>query len=442
VARRLLLGVAVVVGALALAPSASAACARWASEGGSDRAPGTARAPFRTVTKLLRVLPAGATGCLVRGSVFRERVFLLRPATLRTIRGRATILGGVVVTQGARGAVVRGLAVRGGGRSRAAVLVQADRARIVGNDISGRYVDRAAPCVLLEGVHDVVVDGNRVHDCTRVRRFSPYSAGIVVASAVRARVSHNLVFHTHGDGIVLAPNAQRTRVTRNVVDGNPGGVYIGGGAHTASSGNVINRNVISNSGRWNVHASWPGPVGGGNVVASNCFWNGFAGNVAGTGFARWDNLVARPRFVDRPVNYAMRSGPCLPMHPRIVETRISPLHRFRVAYRVRALARRVQVVELSLKGVNRGARVDVRCARGCRATWRGRARSSSFDLPVLRGAWLPRGAVLEVRVRKPFRAGHYARLTVVGLPSGVRVAHACMPPARSNPVPCSPYRRA
>jgi Right handed beta helix region len=442
VARRATVVVAVTIATLALSPAASAACARFASERGSDRAAGTAGKPFRTVTRLLRALPTGATGCLVGGSAFKERVFLLRPATLRSVGGRATILGGVVVTRGARGATVRGLAIRGGGRSRAAVLVQADRARIVANDISGRYVDRAAPCVLLEGVSGVVVDGNRVHDCTRVRRFNPYSAGIVVASAVRARVSHNLVFHTHGDGIVLAPNAQRTRVTRNVVDGNPGGVYIGGGAHTASSHNLVTRNVISNSGRWNVHASWPGPRGGGNVVVSNCLWNGFAGNVSGTGFAAVDNLVARPRFVDRPADYAMRSGPCLPMHPRIVEARVAPLRQFRIAYRLRALAGRVQVMELTLRGVNRGARVDVRCLRGCRASWRGRARTPTFELPVLRGAWLLRGAVVEVRARKPFRAGHYARLTVVGLPGGVRVVHACMPPARSKPVSCSLYRRA
>lgn len=433
---------AVTAAALALSPAASAACARWASERGSDRAAGTAATPFRTVTRLLRALPTGATGCLVGGSVFRERVFVVRPAILRSIAGRATILGGVVVTRGARGAAIRGLAIRGRGRGSAAVLVQADGALIVGNDVSGRYVDRNVPCVLLEGVHDVVVDGNRVHECTRAIRSNPYSAGIVVASALRTRVSHNLVFHTRGDGIVLAPNAQRSRVTRNVVDGNPGGVFIGGDARTASSHNLVTRNVISNSGRWNVHASWPGPLGGENVVASNCFWNGFAGNFAGTGFWAVGNLVARPRFVDRPVDYAMRSGPCLPMHPRIVEARVAPLHQFRIAYRVRALARRVQVIGLTLTGVNRGARVDVRCTRGCRASWRGRAHRSTFALPVLRGAWLARGAVVEVRARMPFRAGHYARLTVVGLPGGVRVAHACMPPARPTPVSCSPYRRA
>ena len=441
-ARRLALIVLTAVAVLALAPSASAACARWAANSGSDRARGTAEAPFRTVTRLLGALPSGRTGCVVRGSVFRERVFVQRPATLRSIGGRATILGGVVVTRGARGAVVQGLAIRGRGRGRAAVLVQAHLARIVGNDISGLYVDRSIPCVLLDGVHRVVVSANRVHDCTRSSRQDVYSPGIVVASALRARIVHNVVFHTLGDAIALGPNAQRTRVSRNIADGNAAGIYIGGDQRTASSYNVVSRNVISNSGRWNVHSSWTGPVGGGNVVASNCLWNGFGGNLAGTGFTATDNLVARPRFVARPHDYTMRSGPCLEMHPSIVGTRVGRLPGFRVAYQVRALPQRVQVVGLTLRGVSRGARVDVRCVRGCKAGWWGRARSTTFELPLLRGAWLARGAVIEVRARKPYRAGHYARITVVGLPGGVRVTHACTPPAGSKPVSCTRYPRA
>jgi Right handed beta helix region len=426
--------------ALGASPAASAACTRWASGRGADQARGTAAAPFRTVTRLLRALPRGGTGCLVRGSVFRERVFVRRGLTLESVGGRATIIGGVVVTRRARGAVVRGLAIRGAGRGRAAVLVQAHRARIVGNDIAGRYRDRNVPCILLDGVRGAVVEGNVVHDCTHTQRQDLYSAGIVVASALRARVVHNLVFHTRGDGIALAPNAQRTRVARNIVDGNVSGIYIGGDERTASSHNVVIRNVVSNSGRWNVHSGWSGRTGRANVVTSNCLWNGFGGNLAGTGLTARGNLVARPRFVSRPRDFTMRSGPCMAMHPYIVETRIARLPRFRVAYRLRALPRRVQVVGLTLTGLSPGARMTVRCVRGCRASWHGRARFSTLELPVLRGAWLARGTVLEVRARKPYRAGHYVRVIITGLPRGLRVAHACLPPAGSVPVSCSRYR--
>jgi hypothetical protein len=441
VARRLVLVVLTAGVVLAVAPSAQA-CTRWASEHGSDRASGTAAAPFRTVTRLLRSLPPGGVGCLRGGSAFRERVFVSRRVRLRSAGGRAAILGGVVVTQRARGAVVQGLAIRGRGWGRAAVLVQGHRTRIVGNDISGRYRDRGVPCVLLDGVRDVVVEANRIHSCIDARRRDLYSAGIQVASALRARIAHNLVFHTLGDGIALAPNAQRTHVTRNVIDGNVSGVYIGGGSRTASSHNVVTRNVISNSGRWNVHAAWSGPAGRDNMVASNCLWNGFAGSAAGTGFSLRGNVAARPRFVNRPRDYTMRSGPCLSMHPRIVGVRLARLPRFSVAYRLNALPRRVQVVGLTLNGLTPGAQVSVRCARGCRASWQGRARSSTLSLPVLRGAWLGRGSVVEVRARKAGRAGHYARVTVTGLPRGVRVGHGCLAPGGSAPVSCSPYGQA
>jgi len=54
-------------------------------------------------------------------------------------------------------------------------------------------------------------------------------------------------------------------------------------------------------------------------------------------------------------------------------------------------------------------------------------------------AWLARGAVLEVRARRFGFAGSYARVVVTGLPHGVRVEHACLPPTSTIPVPCSRY---
>src|SRR5262249_26864358 len=151
-----------------------------------------------------------------------------------------------------------------------------------------------------------------------------YSPGILVASAVGTRITNNVVFHVVGDGIALGPNAQRSVVERNVVDGNVSAVYLGGGERTASSHNVVARNILSNSGHWNVHSAWSGPVGGRNVVTSNCLWNGFHGNVAGTGFGLSGNIVANPRFVNR-TSYAMAWGPCLAKRPRIVAADVPAL---------------------------------------------------------------------------------------------------------------------
>ena len=97
-------------------------------------------------------------------------------------------------------------------------------------------------------------------------------------------------------------------MTNNVINGNGEGVSFGsesaGGEYHnayASSGNVVARNIISNSReRYNVEAWWGGPVGVANVAKDNCLWNGAQGNVdalAG-GFLAIANLVAKPGFVD------------------------------------------------------------------------------------------------------------------------------------------------
>jgi hypothetical protein len=411
------------MGAFAASPSATA-CTRWASARGSDRASGTVAAPYRTIHRLLDALPDGGVGCLVGGAWFHERATIVRPVTLVSGRGRATIVGGVTVQPTARRVVVRGLAIRGRGGARATVIVRADGARILDNDVSGPgFYDRATRCILVDGARDAVVDGNRIHNCTRATRRNLYAPGIHVASALRARIANNVVFHTLGDAIVLAPNAQRTLVTRNIVDGNVSGIYIGGNRRTASSYNVVTRNIVSNSGHWNVHSAWRGRVGVGNVISSNCFWHGFGGNVVGDGLTASDNVVASPRYRHRPTDFTLLGGPCRSLRPRIVGALLPRLPRFTISYRLRALPARVQVVRLTLTGLAAGARVSVRCKRGCRVGWSGRAFRSTLALPVLRGTWLRVGAVFEVREARASWVGHVARVTVTGLPRGVRIEH-------------------
>jgi hypothetical protein len=411
-------------GALSLAPAASAACTRWASARGSDGNPGTAARPVRTVHRLLARLPSGGTGCVTGGSTFREHVTIRRPATLQSGGGRARIVGGIVVARGVPHVIVRNLVVVGSGGGRAVIEVRADGARIAGNDVSGTgFVNRNVACILLDGPRAAIVDGNRIHNCTKATRRDLYAPGIAVASALRARITHNLIYHATGDGIALAPNAQRTRVQRNLVDGNVSGIYIGGNRRTASSYNVVTRNIVSNSGRSNVHAAWAGVVGRGNIVTSNCLWNGFGGNFAGDGFAKTGNIFASPRIKDRPRDFTLLGGPCVSMHPRIVPIRAVVLPRFTVRYRLRALRQRVQVMSLTLTGLRPGSAVSVRCASRCSARWSGRAPRSTLALPVLRGSWLARGAVVEVRESRTGTVGHLARIVVVGLPRGVRIEH-------------------
>jgi parallel beta-helix repeat protein len=391
--------------------------------------------------RLLAALPSGATGCVTRGSVFDEQITIARTVTLRSPEGPATIVGQVTIGQSAPRTVISGLEIRGTGGGRAAVVVLGDKAQILGNEVTGvGFENRSTPCVLLDGVHSVVVDANRIHNCTRATTRNLYSPGILVASSLRSRITNNVVFHTLGDGIALGPNAQRTVVSRNLVDSNVSGILIAGDARTASSYNVVTRNIVSNSGRFNIHATWGGAVGTGNVVSSNCLWNGFGANFAGSGFASSGTIIANPRLVGLSHSYAIANGPCFAMRPSIVRAHLSVLPRFTVSYRLTVLPAQVRVVSLLLSGLRPGVVVRVSCAHGCSAHWSGRARRSTLLLPVLGGASLARGSIVEVFATQNGYVGAYARVIVTGLPLGVRIEHACLAPGSSRPVSCGQFR--
>ena len=168
---------------------------------------------------------------------------------------------------------------------------------------------------------------NRIHNCGRIPPTN-HDHGIYVEGAQRTVIRGNLIYDNADRGVQLYPNAQRTLVTANVIDGNGEGVIFSseaaGGAYSrpyASSDNVVTRNIISNSReRHNVESWWGGPVGTGNVVRGNCLWNGELGNLdlSGGGFLAVGNVVAEPRFVDREAkDFRLRGGsPCAGMGPR------------------------------------------------------------------------------------------------------------------------------
>jgi hypothetical protein len=422
-------------------PAGAASCARFASNAGSDRASGSAAHPFRTAQKLVRSLRPGATGCLAGGSTFAGRVVIDHPLVLR---GEGSdlplIVGGVTITSGAGGAFVQHVAIRGNGPGRAAVLVNADRAHVVDSTISGTgYRDRNTACVLIAGSRGAVIDGNTIESCTRATRRDLSAPGVFVGSAYKAVVTNNVIAHTAGVGILLGPNAQRTRVAHNLVDGNAGGVLITGNARTASSYNVVSSNIFSNSGGNNVRATWPGAVGRGNAVVANCLWHGFAANVDAPGVRLAGNVVTNPRYVDRPRNYTLAAVACIAKRPRIVRARLEALAPFRVAFHVRVLPKRVQIVTLRLTGLQPGVALSARCTRGCSAHWNGHARRGAIDLPLVNGRWLPVGAAIEVRASKAGRAGAWARISVVGLPNGLSVAHECLKPGGTSPLSCAGF---
>lgn len=326
----------VVSQAAAPAPSPSPSpppspCTYFASPSGSDSNPGTETAPFRTVTYLLAQLEAGQTGCLKSGT-YVENVSIRSggkpgfPLTLRSAPGeRATIAGIFYVADSANDVVVSDLVLNGkNATATPSVQINGDRVVLRGNEITN---ENTAICVILGGgwtswgrARDVVVDGNRIHNCGRLPATN-HDHGIYVEGADNARIVNNYVYDNADWGVHLYPAAMNTVVERNVIDGNGKGVIFAGDGSLSSNGNVVRYNIISNSTiRYNVEAWWGGSVGRDNLVDHNCLWNGRMGNIDSSagGFAVGQNTIADPLYVDRAAkDFRLRPGsPCAGAGPQ------------------------------------------------------------------------------------------------------------------------------
>jgi hypothetical protein len=474
----------VAAGAAALGPGAgtAAACDRWASAQGSDANAGTAARPFRSVGRLVRRLAPGQEGCLASGSVFTGSFRIAkRGITLRASgSARAEIRGAITIARGADGVTLAGLAVRGPRSARSPILlVQGHRARLLRNDVTGlSTAPGGVVCVLLDRVVAPVVDGNAVHHCTRATSRRGWSTGILARATRGGRVANNFVYGIAGEAVALA-GAQRLAVHHNLVDGNTMGVVLGAGARS----NRIVSNIVSRAGVNLVRSTLTRGTGRTNLVAANCLWRGYRGNLAGAGrgFVTRRNLVASPRFVNRPRGFQLRAGPCFGKRPyataslrraaaivRPAKARAAAPRRpvarprptpppppparaatggpamvsaFRVRYRLLGFPGSVRVVALTAVGLPRAARVRVRCVEGCRADMPVRVSNGRAALTRFRGSRLGRGTVIDVRASRPGAIAHVARITVVGLPAGVRIEHGCAPDADPSLfVPCSAYR--
>lgn len=452
--RRTIVATLATLAALA-APAGASACHRWAAPSGNDGSAGTRGAPFRTITHLADSLRPGQTGCLVPGQTFREHVAIRHggragaPIRILTPGTKPdTLVGTVWFSPGGHDAILAMLRIQGdGSRSKAIVSISGNRASLVRVDVSGPgYTNSNIACVRVEGnATGVRLERDSIHACTRVTTHKVHSQGVVVAHGSNTVLTDSFVYHITGDAVVLAPSAQKTLVTHVIVDGNSAGVLIGGGKQSPSSGNRIVDSILSFSGKWNVHSWWAGRPGSGNVVTSNCIWRGFHGNIVGTGFSAYGNLVTAPRYTNRPASLSIRQGPCFGKRPRpwyLAQTDLGlpwpRVNQFTVHYVLRAKRTQVEVVQLRVTGLGSRAPLELRCVRGCttkeslRATTGGDAASA-----FLPGQWLPRGSVVELRERRAGRIGAYARVEVTGLPHGVAISHACLSPLeQQRPFSC------
>jgi hypothetical protein len=330
---RAALVIAVVPGLVALSqPSyarAATTCDLVAATDGNDADGGSLEHPLRTVQALADRLAPGQTGCLRAGVYYGDAPFgtaqlqleLRRGATLTRYRDEiATIVGRIWVPQDVTGAVVEGLILDGtNAYGFPSPTINGSWAIFRANDVSNAN----GVCFNMGSdawgaPEGTLVERNKIHDCVSAQ--SSLTHGVYVQDAVGTVIRGNWIYDNGGRGIQLFPNAQFTRITENVLDSNGVGVRFAGYGGQASSGTVVEHNLITNSDTYNVD-SWYLPadvVGENNVVSENCVTGGkFDADGAGViadavGFAATDNTSLRPHYIS-PIDRDYRltgDSPC------------------------------------------------------------------------------------------------------------------------------------
>lgn len=291
-------------------------CDRFAAPDGDDEAAGTLTGPFATAQRLADSLAPGEAGCLRAGeysgieidpaarSGYRETKLTTPNTTLASFPGeRARLANRLWVA--ASGVTVANLDLDGTNPGRfvaSSLTIGGERGgppiagvRVIANDITNHH---QRICVGLGAPGygrplGTLIEANRIHDCG-VNEYPPDATapppgreftghwnedhGIYVGLADDTVIRGNLIYDNASRGVQLYPDSQGTRVIDNVIDNNGEGVAIGGDAETASSNNLVERNVITAaSERFNVEHSFEGcgetddracPTG--NEVIDNC----------------------------------------------------------------------------------------------------------------------------------------------------------------------------
>lgn len=286
-------------------------CDRWAAPPGrralgrdssmddsqASRQGSSQRQPLRSVPALARSLRRGETGCLLPGHYrHSDPARLQRPRTALIGLGPGVRVDGAIwVTEGARGAAVRGLALTASDSNFFIPLkVQADRVLIAGNRIRGT---RSTSCVLVGSTRRataVRIERNWIHDCGSRGKLDHL---VYLEDTRRAVVRGNVLDRNPGGWAVhMYADADASRIERNLIDGNYGGVIFAGDDDDTSDYNVVRWNVIGFSQpRWNIEGSWEAATGHGNVAYANCLYatrrRGTGGVDETGGFALGDNVI-------------------------------------------------------------------------------------------------------------------------------------------------------
>jgi parallel beta-helix repeat protein len=312
-----------------LRPSQRTVCDLYAATRGADSAGGGRARPFRTARRLVEALHSGQTGCFRAGTYgFAELSFTKPNLTLAPYdRETVTLRGTIQVQPGGAGTTIEGMKLDGaGGTSDIGPRIYGDNVVLRGNEITN---DHTAICVSVTNWYSdpppqgVVIEANRIHDCGELPSTNKQH-GIYVAEAVGTVIRDNWIYDNADRGIQLYPNAQRSTITGNVIDGNGNGVVFSGAGGVTSNDNVVAGNVIANSRDGFNAYSGPGPTATGNVLRNNCVWAG-DGDTSNGGietpsrnFTARSNIVVDPQYADGAAHdYTLSSESECPLAGRL-----------------------------------------------------------------------------------------------------------------------------
>ena len=312
-----LAGWAGVVAAVAAALIASAVA--LGREPGGERpavCTGGLLSPGESLQGFVDSLKPGETGCL-RAGTYAGGVDLRTPdITLRSSPGKkVTIRGGQVrISPPAIGATLKNLRLVS---DQFSPLIYASHAVLSGSEVTNH---NTSICVLIDrypgtrAPRKVRIEHNRIHDCGELPPGN-HDHGIYVDEARETVIRENLIYDNADRGVQLYPDAQGTRVIRNVIDSNGEGIIFG----DASDGSRVRHNIISNSlERHNVESS--GSTAIDNIVRDNCLWSARTDYYGGDppnsgvnpdiGFIAYGNVIADPSFTDRTRFEPAPGTPC------------------------------------------------------------------------------------------------------------------------------------
>ena len=306
------------------------ACHKVASPLGSNSHSGTLAKPFLTVDKLASSLSRGQTGCL-RAGVYQRDIEITKggttgaPITITSYSGeRATILGRIYITDHANNVVMEQLDLDGYNRAKLpSPTVNGDNVAFRDNDVTNRH---SSICFLLGSsewgrARGTVIERNRIHNCGQLPPTNHHH-GIYVEASDNVRITNNWIYDNADRGVQLFPDAQRTYVARNVIDGNGQGLVFS----RKSANNVVENNVISNPVVRYTLEDYE-LTGSGNVARRNCLWSTRhgIGNPGGLppqlAVPAIENIFIDPGFVNRAAkDFRLVPGsPCInfPLIPAI-----------------------------------------------------------------------------------------------------------------------------